>query len=42
MFNFIDIYRFIHASGCVCMGSSALILPGVYNAVKTALCQSKK
>jgi len=25
MFNFIDIYSFIHASGCVGMGPSALL-----------------
>jgi len=42
MVNFIDIYSFIHVSGCVFMGSSALLWPGAYNAVKTALCQSKK
>ena len=37
MFNFIDIYSFIHASGCVCMGPSGLLCPGAYNAVKTVL-----
>jgi hypothetical protein len=28
MFNLIDIYSFISASGCVGMGSSALLFPG--------------
>jgi hypothetical protein len=37
MFNFSDIYCFIHVSGCVGRGSSALLCPGAYNAVKTAL-----
>jgi hypothetical protein len=35
---FIDIYSFIPASDCECMGPSALLCPVVYNAVKTALC----
>jgi len=35
MFNFIDIYSFIPVSGCVGIGPSALLGPGVYNAVKT-------
>jgi hypothetical protein len=38
MFNFIDIYSFIPVSGCVDMGPSALLFPGVYNAIKTAFC----
>ena len=37
MFNFIDIYSFIHASGCVGISPSALLCLGAYNAVKTAL-----
>jgi len=37
MFNLIDIYSFIPVSGCVCLGTSALLCPGVYNTVKTAL-----
>ena len=37
MLNFINIYSFIPVSGCVGMGPSALLCPGVYNAVKTAL-----
>ena len=37
MFNFIDIYSFIPASGCVGMGPNALLYLGVYDAVKTAL-----
>ena len=37
MFNFIDIYNFIPVSGCVCMGPSALLFPGAYNAVKMDL-----
>jgi len=28
MVNFIDIYSFIHVSGCVFMGSSAMLCPG--------------
>ena len=37
MFNFIDIYSFIHVSGCVGISPSALLCLGAYNAVKTAL-----
>jgi hypothetical protein len=37
IFNFIDIYSFIPVSGYVAMGLSALLCPGVYNVVKTAL-----
>ena len=37
LFNFIDIYSFIPASGCVSMGPSALLWPGACNVVKTAL-----
>ena len=37
MFNFIDIYIFIPVSGCVGRGPRALLCPGTYNAVKTAL-----
>jgi len=37
MFNFIDIYSFIPVRDCVGMGPSALLFPGAYNAVKTAL-----
>ena len=37
MLNFIGIYSFIPASGCVGMGTSALLCMGAYNAVKTAL-----
>jgi len=37
MFNFIYHYIFIPVSGCVCGGTSALLCPGSYNAVKTAL-----
>ena len=37
MFNFIEIYSFIPASGWVEMGHCALLFPGVYNAVKTAM-----
>ena len=37
MFNFIDIYSFIPVSGCVSSGPIALLCPGGYNAVKTAL-----
>ena len=39
MFNFIDIYNCIPVSGRVGMGPSALLYPGVYDAVKTALLQ---
>jgi hypothetical protein len=41
MFNFIYIYSFITASGCVGVGPSALLCPGTYDAVKTALYTSK-
>ena len=37
MFNFIDIYSFISVSFCVGMDLSALLFPGVYNAIQTAL-----
>jgi len=37
MFNFIDIYSFIPESGCVGMGTSVLLYPWAFNAVKTAL-----
>jgi hypothetical protein len=37
MFNFIDIYNFILVSICVGMGTSALLCPGAYNAVKTVM-----
>ena len=37
MFNSIDVCRLIHVSGCVGMGSSVLLCPGAYYAVKTAL-----
>jgi hypothetical protein len=38
MFNFIDtLHIFIPVSGCVGRGPSALLCPGAYNAVKTAL-----
>jgi len=37
MVNFIDIYRFNPVSGCVDMGTSALLCLGAYNVVKTAL-----
>jgi hypothetical protein len=37
MFNFIDHLHFIPVSGCVGMGPSALICPGAYDAVTTAL-----
>jgi hypothetical protein len=37
MLNFIDIYIFIPVSGCVGRGPSALLCPGAYNAVKSAL-----
>ena len=37
MFNFIDIYTFITVSGCVVRCPSALLWPGAYDAVKTAL-----
>jgi hypothetical protein len=35
MFNFIDMYSFIPASGCVDMAPSVLLWSGAYNAVKT-------
>ena len=41
MFNFIDHYIFIPVSGSVDRGPRALLFPGVYNAVKTALSKSK-
>jgi hypothetical protein len=37
MFNFIDMYSFIPVSGGVGMGTSALLCPGAYNVIKTAL-----
>ena len=37
MFNFIDISIFIPVIGCVGKGTSVLICPGAYNAVKTVL-----
>ena len=37
MFNVIDIYSFIHVSGCVGVGPSELLFPGAINVVKTAL-----
>ena len=37
MFNCIDIYSFIHASGCVGRGISTLLCPEGYNAAKTVL-----
>jgi hypothetical protein len=37
MFIFIYIYSFIPNSGCVGMGSSALLFPGARDAVKTVL-----
>jgi hypothetical protein len=37
MFNFIYIYSFIHMSGGVGMGPSALLFLGSRDAVKTAL-----
>jgi hypothetical protein len=39
MLNFIDNYSFIPVSGCVGMdpSTSALLYPGAYNVVKTAL-----
>jgi hypothetical protein len=38
MFYFIDIYSFIPVSGCVGMGTGALLCPGANDAVKTTLC----
>ena len=40
-FNFIDSYSFIPASDCVAMGPNALLYPGVYNTVKTALSKGR-
>jgi hypothetical protein len=37
MFNFIEMYSFIPVSGGVGMGTSALLCPGAYNVIKTAL-----
>jgi hypothetical protein len=37
MFNLTDNDSFIHVSGCVVRGPSALLCPGFYYAVKTAL-----
>jgi hypothetical protein len=37
MLNFIDIYICLPVSGCDGRGPSALLCPGAYNAVKTAL-----
>jgi len=37
MFNFIDIYRFIHVSGSVGRGPSALLVRVAYYVAKTAL-----
>ena len=37
MFNFIGNYRFIPVSGCVRMGTNALLCLGAYDAAKTAL-----
>jgi hypothetical protein len=34
MFNFIDIYSFIHETGCVGRDAIALLFPGVNNANK--------
>ena len=36
MFNVIDIYSFIPVSGCVGMGTSTLLFPVAYSAVKRA------
>jgi hypothetical protein len=36
MFHFIDINNFIHLSGCVGIGPTALLFPEAYNAVKAA------
>jgi len=41
MLNFIDIYIFIHVSGCVDMGISALLCPGAHCVVKTSLVRGK-
>ena len=37
MFNFIDIYSFIHETGCVGMDPIVLLFQGVNNADKTFL-----
>ena len=37
MFNCIDIYSFIPVSGCLGRGPTALLFPGAYYAIKTAL-----
>jgi hypothetical protein len=37
MFNCIDIYSFIPVSGCLGRGPIALLFPGAYYAIKTAL-----
>ena len=37
MFNFMYIYSFIHMSGCIGLGPSALLCPGARDAAKTAL-----
>jgi hypothetical protein len=41
MFNFIEMYSFFPVSGGVGMGTSALLCPGAYNVIKTALIGSK-
>ena len=38
MFNFIYIYSFIHMSGCVGIGPSALLFPGARDAAKRPCC----
>jgi hypothetical protein len=42
MFILIDIYIFIHVSGCVGMSPSALLCSGACNADKTALATIRK
>ena len=42
MFNFVEIYSFIHVNGCVGRGPSALLCPEAYNAVKMALMHCKR
>jgi hypothetical protein len=37
MFNCIDIYSFIPVSGCLGRGPTALLFPGAYYDIKTAL-----
>jgi len=37
MLNFVDINSFIHVSGCVGIGTSALPCPVIYNSVKANL-----